>query len=105
MKLLFSCVFISNQSSQKRINLKRNYNKQSEALDIYNIMSMVDETKSQPLVSIITPTYNRPEYLKVALESAVGQTYRNIEIIVSDNCSLENPQAIVESFNDARIRF
>ncbi|NMG06418.1 glycosyltransferase family 2 protein [Brasilonema sp. UFV-L1] len=58
-----------------------------------------------PLVSIITPTYNRPEYLKAALTSAVKQTYRNIEIIVSDNCSLENPQSIVESFEDSRIRF
>jgi glycosyltransferase involved in cell wall biosynthesis len=69
-------------------------------------MFMIDNIKSQqPLVSIITPTYNRPEYLKAALASAVEQTYRNIEIIVSDNCSSENPQAIVESFNDERIRF
>ncbi|GAB1544297.1 hypothetical protein NUACC21_69730 [Scytonema sp. NUACC21] len=67
---------------------------------------MIDEIKTQqPLVSIITPTYNRPDYLKVALRSAIRQTYRNIEIIVSDNCSPENPQSIVESFNDERIRF
>jgi glycosyltransferase involved in cell wall biosynthesis len=59
----------------------------------------------EPLVSIITPTYDRPDYLKVALSSAVKQTYRNIEIIVSDNCSPESPQPIVESFNDDRIRF
>lgn len=59
----------------------------------------------QPLVSVITPTYNRPEYLKQALTSAINQTYQNIEIIVSDNCSPESPQAIVESFNDPRIRF
>ncbi len=58
-----------------------------------------------PLVSVITPTYNRPEYLKQALQSALSQTYRNIEIIVSDNCSDENPQAIVDSFADSRIRF
>lgn len=64
-----------------------------------------DTNKQTPLVSIITPTYNRPEYLKAALTSAVRQTYRNIEIIVSDNCSPENPQVIVESFGDPRIRF
>jgi glycosyltransferase involved in cell wall biosynthesis len=63
------------------------------------------DMNSQPLVSIITPTYNRPEYLKQALTSAVRQTYKNIEIIVSDNCSPENPQPIVESFQDPRIRF
>ena len=61
--------------------------------------------QNQPLVSIITPTYNRPEYLKLALESAVQQTYQNIEIIVSDNCSPENPELIVNSFEDSRIRF
>lgn len=60
---------------------------------------------SEPLVSVIIPTYNRSAYLKEALESAVKQTYKNIEIIVSDNCSSENPQALVESFQDPRIRF
>lgn len=59
----------------------------------------------QPLVSVIIPTYNRPEYLKQAIASAVKQTYQNIEIIVSDNCSPENPQALVASFGDSRIRF
>lgn len=66
---------------------------------------MEDTNSHTPLVSVITPTYNRPDYLKQALTSAVGQTYKNIEIIVSDNCSDENPQAIVDSFGDPRIRF
>ncbi|MEM7554977.1 MAG: glycosyltransferase family 2 protein [Cyanobacteria bacterium P01_A01_bin.84] len=64
-----------------------------------------EDTYQEPLVSIITPTYNRPEYLKVALESALKQRYGNIEIIVSDNCSSQNPQPIIESFKDSRIRF
>ncbi|MBW4560111.1 MAG: glycosyltransferase [Mojavia pulchra JT2-VF2] len=59
----------------------------------------------QPLVSVVIPTYNRPEYLKQAIASAVKQKYQNIEIIVSDNCSPENPLGIVESFGDSRIRF
>src|SRR5579883_1003872 len=59
----------------------------------------------QPLVSVIIPTYNRPNYLKEAIASAVQQTYENIEIIVSDDCSPESPQRIVESFGDPRIRF
>ncbi|MCW5315689.1 glycosyltransferase [Nostoc sp. KVJ3] len=59
----------------------------------------------QPLVSVIIPTYNRPDYLKQAIASAIKQTYQNIEIIVSDNCSPENPQALVASFGDSRIRF
>ena len=53
----------------------------------------------QPLVSVIIPTYNRLEYLKEAINSAIKQTYQNIEIIVCDNCSSQNPQFLVESFN------
>lgn len=59
----------------------------------------------EPLVSVIIPTYNRPEYLKQAISSAVKQSYQNIEIIVSDNCSSENPQTLVASFADSRIKF
>jgi glycosyltransferase involved in cell wall biosynthesis len=57
------------------------------------------------LISIITPTYNRPEYLKQAIASALAQTYEHFELIVCDNQSTENPQSMVEAFNDARIRF
>lgn len=40
---------------------------------------------SLPLVSIVIPTHNRPEYFELALRSSLAQNYRNIEIIVSDN--------------------
>ncbi|MBO3461308.1 glycosyltransferase [Aetokthonos hydrillicola Thurmond2011] len=65
----------------------------------------LDHNSQQPLVSVLTPTYNRPEYLKEALSSAIGQTYQNIEIVVSDNCSPQDIQGLIESFNDKRIRF
>lgn len=38
-----------------------------------------------PLVSILIPTHNRPDYAELALKSALAQTYGNIEIIVNDN--------------------
>jgi glycosyltransferase involved in cell wall biosynthesis len=58
----------------------------------------------QPLISVIIPTYNRLSYLKEAIASVVQQTYSNIEIIVSDDCSPENPQSLIDSFQDPRIR-
>ncbi len=60
---------------------------------------------SEPLVSVIIPTYNRPDYLKQAIESAVKQTYQNMEIIVSDDCGPEKEafQKIVGDFQDSRI--
>jgi glycosyltransferase involved in cell wall biosynthesis len=58
------------------------------------------------LVTIAIPTYNRADtYLKQALLSAIGQTYRNIEIIVSDNCSADNTESVVKNFMDSRIRY
>lgn len=45
-----------------------------------------DET---PLVSVVIPTYGRPEYLQGAIQSVVKQTYRRVEIIVVDDCSPE----------------
>jgi glycosyltransferase involved in cell wall biosynthesis len=60
---------------------------------------------SLPLVTIAIPTYNRAEYLAHALESAVKQTYQNIEIIVSDNCSTDCTENVVRGFNDPRIKY
>jgi glycosyltransferase involved in cell wall biosynthesis len=59
-----------------------------------------------PLVTIGIPTYNRADtYFPGALKCALDQTYSNIEIIVSDNCSTDSTAAVVESANDPRIRY
>jgi glycosyltransferase involved in cell wall biosynthesis len=59
-----------------------------------------------PLVTIAIPTYNRAgSYLKQSLESALSQTYANIEIIVSDNCSTDNTETFVKEYPDARVRY
>ncbi|MBU4370171.1 glycosyltransferase [Patescibacteria group bacterium] len=42
---------------------------------------------NQQLVSVGIPTYNRPESLRRTLECITSQTYKNLEIIISDNCS------------------
>jgi len=59
-----------------------------------------------PLVSIIIPTYNSSKYIEQSINSAIDQTYNNIEIIVSDNCSSDNTVKIVKSLalKDTRIR-
>ncbi len=59
-----------------------------------------------PLVTIGIPTYNRANgYLREALECALAQTYPNIEIVVSDNASPDNTEAVVRSYTDPRIRY
>ncbi len=66
-------------------------------------MPLEDKVQKE-LVSIIIPTYNRPAYLKQAILSVLEQTYQNIEVIVSDDFSNDNPQAIIDGFNDSRLR-
>ena len=57
------------------------------------------------LVSICIPTYNGEQYLKQTLDSVVNQTYRNIEIIVTDDISNDDTEKIVRSYCDDRIKF
>ena len=58
------------------------------------------------LVSIGIPTYNRARgNLRKVIERALGQTYTNIEVIVSDNCSTDNTPELVQSFDDSRLRY
>ncbi|MBU4531361.1 MAG: glycosyltransferase [Hoeflea sp.] len=60
------------------------------------------------LVSVGVPVYDRPELLKRRLANIVGQTYRNLEIIVSDNASPKpEMEAIARAYaaSDPRIRY
>ncbi|HEB85581.1 MAG TPA: glycosyltransferase family 2 protein [Gammaproteobacteria bacterium] len=59
-----------------------------------------------PLVSIGIPTFNRANgnLLKV-IERALGQTYQNVEVIVSDNCSSDHTPELVQSIKDSRLRY
>ena len=58
------------------------------------------------LVSIILPVYNGEEFVGAALESALRQTYRNIEIIAVDDGSSDGTLAILEAFSraDSRVK-
>jgi glycosyltransferase involved in cell wall biosynthesis len=60
---------------------------------------------SQPLVSIVLPTYKRAHLLAQAIRSVLDQTYPNLELIVVDDNSPDDTAAVVQSFDDSRIRY
>jgi glycosyltransferase involved in cell wall biosynthesis len=51
-----------------------------------------------PKISIQIPTYNQQHYIEKAVESALMQTYENIEIIIADDCSTDNTQEILKKY-------
>ena len=66
------------------------------------------ENGNQPLVSVGIPTYNRPYELWTTLECITAQTYTNLEIIVSDNCSpMIETENVVREFikKDPRVSY
>lgn len=61
---------------------------------------------SEPLVSILIPVYNRETIVGRAIDSALAQTYKNIEIIICDNASTDCTWDILQEYQqkDKRIR-
>ncbi len=64
------------------------------------------EVLNQPSVSIIVVTYNSSKYVLETLESVRKQTYQNIELIITDDCSLDNTLEICNDWiEDNKKRF
>lgn len=55
------------------------------------------EQSNSPLISVALMTYNQEKYVREALLSVLNQTYNNLEIIVSDDCSIDGTWDVVAS--------
>lgn len=60
--------------------------------------------KENPLISVVLPVYNCALYIEDAINSILNQTFQDFEIIVIDDCSVDNTVKIVQSIEDHRIR-
>ena len=60
----------------------------------------------EPLVSILIPVYNREKIVSRAIDSALAQTYRNIEIIICDNASTDGTWSVLQEYaeKDNRVK-
>lgn len=63
-------------------------------------------TKAHPLISVTLPNYNHGTYLKQAIESVLMQSYRNLEILVTDDGSTDNSVEIIRRYarQDPRVK-
>jgi len=55
-------------------------------------------------VAVAIPTFNGGRFIRETIESVLAQTYRDFEIVVSDDGSTDDTMDIVHSFDDPRIR-
>ncbi len=60
---------------------------------------------SQPLVSVIVPTYNRAHLIGRTLASILGQTHKNLELIVADDAGEDDTFSVVKGLRDPRLKY
>lgn len=66
---------------------------------------MANENDETPWVSFCLSTYKRPSLLKVQLESILQQSFKNFEIVISDNDPDRSGENIVKLIGDARLEY
>lgn len=71
--------------------------RQQSAFPGDTVVADISDQSLQPLVSILIPAFNRPEYLEAALESALFQTYRNVEVIIGDDSTTDDVEELVRT--------
>jgi glycosyltransferase involved in cell wall biosynthesis len=80
--------------TQEYREFEKYHKKLKEILEKINI----EYTNKLPLVSILIPAYNQTKYLREALESAINQTYPNIEIIVGDDSTTDEVEEFIKPY-------
>ena len=67
-------------------------------------LAFAEGASTNPLITIAIPTYNRAEMAEACARSALAQTYRNVEVLVSDNASTDDTVARLKAIGDERLR-
>jgi glycosyltransferase involved in cell wall biosynthesis len=56
-------------------------------------------------VTVIIPTHNRAGLLPNAIASVLNQTFKDFELLIIDDVSIDNTEEVVRTFSDNRIRY
>ena len=57
------------------------------------------------MISVVMPAYNRENIIKEAINSVLGQTYEDIELIVVDDGSTDQTSKVVREIEDPRLKY
>ncbi|MED0652868.1 glycosyltransferase [Anoxybacillus geothermalis] len=106
--------YLSKVIEQLKNETSKDHDKFEELLSVYKKLILEIETvgkqsnnnivvnENYPLVSVLIPAYNRPHYLELALQSALNQTYKNIEVIVCDDSTDDGVKDVVSRYMKSR---
>ena len=67
--------------------------------------SLFGEYMSIPFFSILCPSYNHSKYIGRLIDSALGQSYKDFELIIVDDCSTDETETVVRGYSESRINF
>ena len=57
-----------------------------------------------PTFSVVMPTYNQAEYLKLSLQSVLDRTFRDFDVVVVNNHSTDNTLDVIDQIKDERVK-
>ena len=59
----------------------------------------------KPVVSVVIPAYNHERFIGAAIESVLGQSFDDIELIVIDDGSTDRTAAVIQGYKDSRLSY
>jgi glycosyltransferase involved in cell wall biosynthesis len=65
----------------------------------------LEQPSSLPLVTFVVPCYKYAHFLGKCVNSILAQSFKNLEILIMDNCSPDDTQEVAQSFQDPRVRY
>jgi hypothetical protein len=75
------------------------------AVEVFGRFIRHTRLRSAPLISVVLPTYNRPDRLRRAVDSVLAQRYPHWELLVVDDGGQFDSRAVVEAAGDDRLRW
>ena len=95
----FEGSFLSNKDAAKLYVKQKEENAIKSAEERLSVGKDTDKK-----VSVILTSYNKPEYIKNAIETVLHQSYPNFELLIMDDNSDDKVKEFIKSFNDPRIK-
>jgi len=71
----------------------------------FSLLSFFKLLLFESIISVIIPTYNRENLIIKSVKSILNQSYKNIEIILIDDCSNDNTKSKIKKLGDKRIKY